>query len=63
MKSTLTDIEEFIKENYEPVENKPGYVWLSKRNLRIIKIETLVESLKTYSEGKGGIRNEKCRRN
>ena len=34
-----------IKRNYEPVEDKPGYVWLSKRNFQIISIETLTKSL------------------
>lgn len=34
-------IEIFIKMIFEPVENKPGYVWFSKRNFQIISIETL----------------------
>ena len=46
--NTYTNIEEFIKENYAPVEDKPGYVWFSKRNFQIIKIETLTELLKAY---------------
>ena len=49
----LDDIKQFIKENYEPVEDKPGYVWLSafsKRNYEIIKIETLEEVLKKFKE-------------
>ena len=40
------DIEEFIKKNYEPVEDKPGYVWFSKRNFQIISIENLAASLR-----------------
>lgn len=38
-------IKVFIKGNYEPVEDKPGYVWFSKRNFQIISIETLTKSL------------------
>lgn len=38
-------IQEYIKENFEPVEDKPGYVWFSKRNWQIISIETLAKSL------------------
>ena len=34
-------VEDFIKKNFEPVEDKPGYVWFSKRNFQIISIETL----------------------
>ena len=35
----------FIKENYVPVEDKPGYVWFDKRNFQIISIETLAKAL------------------
>lgn len=38
-------VENFIKKNFEPVENKPGYVWFSKRNFQIISIETLRKKL------------------
>lgn len=34
-------IEIFIKMIFEPIEDKPGYVWFSKRNFQIISIETL----------------------
>ncbi|MBR3125031.1 MAG: hypothetical protein IKF42_06325 [Mogibacterium sp.] len=43
---THTYLEEFIKETYEPVEDKPGYVWFSKRNSQIVKIEVLAEALR-----------------
>lgn len=39
-------IKEFIEKIYALVEDKPGYVWFNKRKFEIIKIETLVESLK-----------------
>lgn len=39
-------VEDFIKKNFEPVEDKPGYVWLSKRNFQIISIETLRKRLR-----------------
>lgn len=29
-------MEEYIKKNYESVEDKPGYVWFNKRNFQII---------------------------
>lgn len=34
-------VEIFIKKIFEPVEDKPGYVWVNKRNFQIISIETL----------------------
>lgn len=27
----ISDIKEFIKNNYQPVEDKPGYVWFDKK--------------------------------
>lgn len=39
------DFCKFVEENYEPVEDKPGYVWFSKRNMQIISIDVLVTSL------------------
>ena len=41
----IFDIYEYIKENFEPVEDKPGYVWFSKRNFQIISIETLAKCI------------------
>ena len=38
-------VENFIKKNFESVEDKPGYVWFSKRNFQIISIETLRKKL------------------
>ena len=35
----------FIKENFEPVEDKPGYVWYDKRKFQIISIETYAKAL------------------
>lgn len=34
-----------IKNVFEPVEDKPGYVWFNKRNFQIISIETLQKAL------------------
>lgn len=48
------DIKQFIEEHYTPVEDKPGYVWLNRRNYQIIKVETLAESLKAYYSIKCG---------
>lgn len=39
------DFHKFVEENYVPVENKPGYVWFSKRNMQIISIDLLVAYL------------------
>lgn len=41
----MTEIEDFIKENFEHVEDKPGFVWFSKRYFQIISIETLAKCL------------------
>ena len=38
-------IKKFIKENFTPVEDKPGYVWFSKENVQIINIETLYNAI------------------
>lgn len=38
-------LEYVIKKYFEPVEDKPGYVWFSKRDCRIISIETLAKLL------------------
>lgn len=38
-------IENFIKKIFEPVEDKPGYVWFGKRNFQIISIKTLQNRL------------------
>ena len=44
----MEEVKKFIKENFEPVEDKPGYVWFSKRNIQIISIETLAKSLEDW---------------
>ena len=41
----MTEIENFIKKNFAPVEDKPGFVWISKTNFQITSIETLVKCL------------------
>ena len=38
-------VEIFIKQVFAPVEDKPGYVWLSRRNFQIISIKTLQNRL------------------
>lgn len=49
-----TDKLERILATYPPVEDKPGYVWFSRQNLQIIKIDTLREAIKEYLEGDVG---------
>ena len=52
----MSDIEleakfrKFVEEYYEPVEDKPGYVWFSKRHMQIISIDILVAYLKNCYE-------------
>lgn len=45
---TREEAEKIIKERFIPVEDKPGYVWFSKRNFQIISIETLTKSLEDW---------------
>ena len=49
-----TDKLERILATYPPVEDKPGYVWVSRQNLQIIKIDTLREAIKECLEGDVG---------
>lgn len=48
----------YVEEHYEPVEDKPGYVWLNKRNLQIINIDVLASIIEKYlqkrQESEGG---------
>lgn len=39
-------VDEFIKKNYRPVDDKPGYVWLNARRLEMISVANLAASLK-----------------
>lgn len=43
-------IHEYIKKNFQPVEDKPGYVWFNKRNFEIISIETLAKVLEKENQ-------------
>lgn len=43
---TMAEIKDFIKNNFDPVDDKPGFVWFDKRNFQIISIETLEKHLK-----------------
>lgn len=47
-------IEIFIKKVFIPVEDKPGYVWLSRRRFQIISIETLRKTLEQYYKAESG---------
>lgn len=38
-------VKDFIENIFEPVKDKPGYVWYDKRNFQIISIETLKKGL------------------
>ena len=33
---------------FEPVEDKPGYYWLNKRNYRIVSEEVLKKAIEEY---------------
>lgn len=52
-------VEIFIKMIFEPVKDKPGYVWLNKRDCRIINIETLRKTLYSVEEYKQKMRDKK----
>lgn len=43
-------VDEFIRKNYRPVDDKPGYVWLNTRRLEIISVVNLAASLERYFE-------------
>lgn len=43
-------VDEFIRKNYRPVEDKPGYVWLNARRLEMISVADLAASLERYLE-------------
>ena len=44
-KEAYFDIDEHIKNNYQPVEDRPGYVWLSKRHFQMISVDVLKKSI------------------
>lgn len=48
---------ERILATYPPVDGKPGYVWFSKANLQIVKLEVLREAMQEYFE-KGSVGDE-----
>ena len=39
-----------LTKHFEPVEDKPGYYWLSKRNYQIISEEELKKAFTIYEE-------------
>ena len=49
---------ERILATYEPVEDKPGYVWVSKANNTIVKIEVLREAYEEQFAEKAREKNE-----
>lgn len=51
-------VEDFIKKNFEPVEDKPEYVWFNKRNFQIINIETLRDYVKPQVIDKYSVKSE-----
>ena len=50
----MFDADEFIKENYQPVEDKPGYVWLNKRNMRMISTDVLKAAINDWNKRREG---------
>ena len=52
-------VEFFIKNIFEPVKDKPGYVWLNKRNFQITSIETLRKALNNPYKTEREIQNDK----
>jgi len=50
--SSDISVDEFIRKNYRPVDDKPGYVWFNKRRLEMISVANLAASLENYWEKK-----------
>lgn len=48
-------VDEFIKNNYRPVDDKPCYVWFDHYNFQIIKLDTLKKSMCDFCMAGGNV--------
>ncbi len=50
MSKTMKNLDEFIDYMFPPVEDKPGYVWINKRNHEIAKVDLIKERIENFYE-------------
>jgi hypothetical protein len=46
----MKSLDDFINCVFPPVEDKPGYVWINKRNHEIAKIDLIKEKIENFYE-------------
>jgi len=46
----MKNLDDFINHLFPPVEDKPGYVWINKRNHEIAKEDLIKEQIKNIYE-------------
>lgn len=46
----MENMDEFINYMFPPVEDKPGYVWINKRNHEIAKVDLIKEKIESFYE-------------
>lgn len=45
MEKFLDDLDDFINHMFPPVEDKPGYIWINKRNHEMAKADLVNERM------------------
>jgi len=46
----MKNLDDFINHMFPPVEDKPGYVWINKRNHEIAKVDLIKEKIEGFYE-------------
>ena len=46
----MDKLDDFINHMFPPVEDKPGYVWINKRNHEIAKVDLIKEKIEGFYE-------------
>ena len=46
----MKNLDDFINCMFPPVEDKPGYVWINKRNYEMAKVDLLKERIESFYE-------------
>ena len=44
----MENLDDFINHIFPPVEDKPGYVWINKRNYEIAKVDLVKEKIESF---------------
>lgn len=44
----MKNLDDFINHMFPPVEDKPGYVWINKRNHEIAKVDLVKEKMEEF---------------